>query len=87
MMFGPWVEVGAYCGVSWRYTINFEPLGDTAVAGEVKYFKDPGYYAIEQILTGAQITTSSRNTCDRVYVRFKGLPLGTAVRVNVPESP
>lgn len=42
MAFGPWVEVGAYCGISLRYTINFEPLGDTAVTGEGKYYKDPG---------------------------------------------
>jgi hypothetical protein len=80
MTYGAWTHVRNHIGPA-TMTITVTPLGDTAVFGEIKYFDRTGHERIEPFFTVVTI-----RTCDcvaPVYVRLKGVPLGSACRVNV----
>lgn len=83
MAFGPWVQVGSYCGPSRIYTIDFELAGDTQVVGQVKYYRYGQLQVIETILSGISITTAPVNVCANIYLRFKGVPPGSQVDVEI----
>jgi hypothetical protein len=79
-VFGPWIQVGAYLG-SVQYSVSASPVGKTAIMGEVRYYGTDGQLKVESFYGSKTVTT-----CDCVgtlQVRFKGLPLGTAVNVDV----
>lgn len=79
MIYGPWVVVASHGGVV-RYTITARPQGSTMVMGEVKYHSHTGE-RVEAFKDVARITTG--NSWANVRVRFKGIPLGSAVDVRV----
>lgn len=83
VFFGPWVTAASYCATSLTYSISFEPIGDTQILGEVKYFKYPNVEVTESIFSGAKITTAPANICANIMVRFKGVPTGSAVDITV----
>jgi hypothetical protein len=79
-VFGPWTQIGSHAGAI-TYTINASPVGNTAIVGEVAYFAADGQRKVEPFYGSTVIRTC--NCYATVQVRFKGIPLGSAVNVNV----
>jgi hypothetical protein len=79
-VFGDWYEVGAHTAAR-SFKITARPIGSTAIVGEVHYFAEDGRETIEPFTREIMIRTG--NFVAPVKVRFKGIPLGTAVEVNV----
>jgi hypothetical protein len=79
-VFGGWVQVGAYANAT-SFSISVTPVGATAIVGEVRYFGTDGQLKIEQFFGSIAIQTC--NCVGTLQVRFKGIPLGSAVNVNV----
>src|ERR1035437_6922989 len=70
LVFGPWAVVTSHVG-SVRYRITFEPLGDTTVFGQVRYFKYANLPKVEEdIVSGDEITTA--DVAANVELHFKG---------------
>lgn len=78
MAWGPEVTVASHMG-SVTYNISYRALGNTLVLGKVTYYKGPGNQdrVTEQFTHKTTITTS--NSMANVLVRFRGVPLGSAV--------
>jgi hypothetical protein len=79
-VFGPWVQVGAHSGAA-SFSISASPVGSTAIVGEVRYYGADGRLRIEPFYGPKSIQTC--NCYGTVQVRFKGVPLGSAVDVYV----
>jgi hypothetical protein len=80
LVYGAWTPVRNHIGPA-TMTITVTPVGKTAVFGEVKYFDQNGRERIESFFTGITIRTC--NCVGAVYVRLKGVPTGSACRVDV----
>ena len=78
--FGNWYEVGAHLGPT-TFKITARPLGNSEIASEVRYFASNGQEKIETFTREIRIQTG--NGVGAVKVRFKGIPTGTAVEVDV----
>lgn len=81
LIWGPEIEVGAHIGVA-QFEINYEAVGDTLVMGRVRYFSENG--GVEKTVEFKDtigITTS--NSVANVYCQFKGVVLGSAVKITV----
>jgi hypothetical protein len=78
--FGVWVQVGAHANAT-AFSISATPVGATSIVGEVRYFGVDGREKIEPFIGSTVIRTC--NCVATVQVRFKGIPLGSAVDVNV----
>ena len=61
-----------------RYTISYTPLGDTRIEGEVKFYATDGRLYVIRTYDGMWIKCG--NVVGKVWVRFKGIPTGSAVR-------
>jgi hypothetical protein len=80
--FGPQVDVVSHLG-SVAVSLSAKPLGKTTIVGEIEYWASPEdkettkkqFYGDIQIRTGKVVGV--------VKVRFKGIPLGSAVEVTV----
>lgn len=74
-VFGPWSVVASHIGRV-TYKISVEPIGDTVVVGEVRYFDrnngtvTEGFYKEVEIQAG--------NSVANVEVRLKGTPFGSS---------
>lgn len=79
-VFGPWVQVASHASAI-TYKISAIPVGNTAIVGEVMYFGVDGQRKIESF--HRQITIRTCPCVGVVQVRFKGIPFGSAVDVNV----
>ncbi|MGD0042801.1 MAG: hypothetical protein ABSE84_20745 [Isosphaeraceae bacterium] len=79
-VFGNWYEVGAHLGAA-TFKITARPLGNSAIVGEVHYFAEDGRETIKPFTQ--EITIRTANGVAAVKVRFKGIPTGTAVEVEV----
>lgn len=77
MIFGPWVNVASHIGTA-TFSISAEPLGSTVIVGEVRYFGSDGTQKTESF--NQSVTVRTGNSIANVEVRFKGVPLGSAVR-------
>jgi hypothetical protein len=75
---GPVTYLEAYLGPV-TYTVRYEALGKTVVVGEVTYEGPKGRVVKE--FNGS--VTFRTHGAGRPSVRFKGLPLGSAVRVTI----
>lgn len=73
---GTWVVIRAHGG-SVNYDIEYEPLGDTQVLGEINYYSSNGWRT-ESFFKSTSISTG--NAWAQVSVRFMGIPLGSVVR-------
>ncbi len=79
-VFGRWYQVGAHAGAV-TYTITATPIGGSSIDGEVLYFGADGRQHQDRLVRYTVI-----RTCDcvgTVKVRFRGIPLGTAVKVTI----
>jgi hypothetical protein len=100
MTFGPWVKIYEHCGGGrGSLKISYSAKGDTAVYGQVKYFKPPSgpsypnYHIVDnyQGQGDRQVTASLPSgtsimhgaSCASVQMRFYGAPLGSFVDVDV----
>lgn len=76
---GTWLTVASHGG-SVSYDIEYEPLGDTVVYGQVNYYSATGWRT-DSFFKSTSITTG--NAWANVAVCFMGIPLGSVVRVYV----
>jgi len=74
-VFGPWQTIASYGGEV-QYTLSASPLGDTQIFGEVRFGAETRSFA-------DHITFRTRNEWSNVDVRFKGIPLGTAIHGSI----
>lgn len=76
---GAWQTIASHIG-SVSYSISYTAIGDTLVMGQVRYYNaaNGGQQVIEEFRDSTSITTS--NSVANVEVRFRGTPLGSAVR-------
>jgi hypothetical protein len=74
--FGPWQTVNAYTAPT-NFTITYQPLGDTTIFGEVRYFDASGNQVVKPLLSGAVYKTGPGLA--PVEVRFRGVPFGSGV--------
>jgi hypothetical protein len=79
-VFGPWETVANHGG-SITFTISVEPIGDTVVTGEVRYYGENNSRVVEGFFQKTTITTS--NSYGIVEVRLKGTPSGASCWVDV----
>lgn len=81
-MWGPTVPVASHIG-SVRYTIQYSAIGETLVLARVTYWKGEGggQRVREEFRDQTTITTS--NSVGSVECEFTGIPLGSAVSVEV----
>lgn len=77
---GAWTNAGSNWGRE-TLTIRADPLGKTLVLGEVRYYDATGKPVVQPFRGAVRITTG--DVAAVVEVRFKGVPLGSAVRVLV----
>ena len=79
---GSWVTVASHIG-SVSYRISYSAVGSTLVVAQVEYWKGSGggSKVVEDFRDTTSITTS--NSVANVRVRFKGVPLGSAVRGSI----
>ena len=77
LVFGPWVNVASHMGTA-TFSISAEPIGSTVLVGEVRYFATDGSQRTESFTKSVSVRTG--NSIANVEVRFKGVPLGSAVR-------
>lgn len=79
-VFGPWHVVASHIG-SVSYDIKVEPVGDTVVVGEVRYYNEQN----RQITSGFYRETSinTGNSIANIEVRLKGVPFGSSCWVTV----
>ncbi|MCC5468521.1 hypothetical protein [Pelosinus baikalensis] len=75
-IYGVWLEIATHLNSS-DYTITAEPLGDTEILGQVKYFNTNNAEIVKDFHREISITTGGMGT---VSVRFKGFPFGSVVR-------
>jgi hypothetical protein len=82
MVWGPWTVVGSHLG-SISFEVEYSALGDTMVMGEIRYFRGPdaGVQVVEGFRDAVTVTTS--NSVANIEARFKGVPTGSAVDINV----
>jgi len=84
MVFGPWVTVASHGGAV-RVHIRVEPLGDTVVTGQVRYFR-----AIDKTQVtvdfSREVEVTTANVWANVEVRLRGIPTGSACKVYVSAS-
>ena len=81
MVFGPWVVIASHIG-SITYRINFEPVGDTLIFGQIRYFKYRSFGKVEEeIVSGSQFVTA--DVIANIEARFKGNPTGSAVSISL----
>lgn len=79
-MFGPWVTAGSHGGKV-HYSIKAKAEGNTLVLGEVRYWSSERTQSVQGFKESIDVTTG--NVWGIVQVHFKGIPLGSAVRVTV----
>jgi hypothetical protein len=72
------VALRAHLGAA-TITISYRVVGDTVVVGEVAYFNKDGN-EVKEMFNG-EITIRTGNVVAQPKVRFKGIPLGSAVTV------
>lgn len=80
LVFGPWEVVGSHIGEV-NYSITVEPIGDTLITGEVKYFKRDGGAQVTEAFS-KQTSVSTSNSVANVEVRLKGTPTGSSCWVD-----
>src|SRR5262249_38331976 len=79
-VFGPWAVVSSHIGHV-RYTIKVEPIGDTTVFGEVRYYDESNTLVTKGFYQ--EISISTGNSIANVEVRLKGIPFGSSCWVDV----
>lgn len=77
MVFGKWKTILSHAG-SQRVTIEVEPVGNTIVIGEVRYWQREDKQITCQFKDS--ITIQTAKVVAVIEVRFKGNPTGTAVQ-------
>jgi hypothetical protein len=78
--YGPTLSLRAHLGTA-TYSISYEAVGSTKVIGEVTYINAKGKEVTEEF--NGSITIKCGNVVAQPKVRFKGIPLGSAVKVTV----
>jgi hypothetical protein len=79
--YGTWTQVGAHAGAA-SFNIKAEPIGNTVIVGEVKYFPYANKPAIVVPFRGG-VNIRTCPCYGTVQVHFKGIPTGSAVKVTV----
>jgi hypothetical protein len=79
--FGPWVIVASQINGPVTYGISATPLGKTIVVGQVRYWDVDDVLREDLFFDSTEIRTG--NSTQSVRIRFKGLGLGSPVRVIV----
>lgn len=77
---GIWTRIAEHTGRA-GFHITAEPVGSTVITGQVRYYKTDSEQHTEGFTT--EITIQTANVVAAVEVRFKGWPLGTAVKGTV----
>ena len=80
LVFGPWVVVGSHAGEV-RFKFEVEPIADTEIFGEVRYFKAKGKRVTE--IFRKEVTIRTGDVYGNVEVRLKGVPTGASCWVTV----
>ena len=80
MVFGNWVAVANHLG-SADFTITVEPIGDTVVVGQVRYFDRQNQHVTEDF--NGEVSISTGNSVATVEVRLKGGVSGSSCWVDV----
>jgi len=76
---GPVVALKGHLGAA-TYTLEASPVGDTQIIGEVTYVSDGGHAVTRQF--NGTITFRVGKFVGAPTVRFKEIPLGSAVTVS-----
>jgi len=79
-VFGPWMTAIGGLGFATGLRIDVTPVGDTTVFGEVRYYNEASQETVQPFQGTIYISTC--NCLQNVEVRFKGVPLGSAVEGN-----
>ena len=79
-MWGPWKNIRSHYGEEY-INIDYEPIGDTIVYAEVKYFDKSNNEVVKPFF--GSISFKTGDSIANIYVRFKGIPMGSAVRIFV----
>lgn len=84
-VFGPWTTAIDGLGYAASIRIAASPLGETTVFGEAKFWNEAGIETVQPFQGAALIRTC--NCLQNILVRFKGVPLGSAVEGTWQTSP
>ncbi|MGG1215867.1 hypothetical protein ABE236_00080 [Priestia endophytica] len=77
-IWGDWRVILSQLNGPQNYTIKYEPIGDTVVTGQVRYFNTLNKQVVEGLYQETSITTG--NNVSNIEVRFQATPTGSAVR-------
>jgi hypothetical protein len=77
LAFGPWVTAIGGLGYAASVRIDVQPVGDTVIFGEVKFFNEAGVKETIQFQGTALFKTG--DSLQNIDVRFKGVPTGSGV--------
>lgn len=79
-VFGNWQTVSSHIGPM-KYAITVEPIGDTKVFGEIRYYNKEGKQVVKPFHDKVEIEVG--NSIANVEVRLKGVPTGSSCKVFV----
>jgi hypothetical protein len=77
LVYGAWTEAIGGLARRSRIRIKVNPVGETTIFGEVRYFDSTNSKVTQEFQGTALIETS--DGLQNVEVRFKGVPTGSAV--------
>ena len=80
MFYGPWRTVKSHGGKVW-VEVAVSPIGDTMVAGEIRYWKTDGERVVKPFHGETAVRTG--NVWGDVEVRLKGVPTGCSCWIDV----
>lgn len=80
LVFGNWSVVGSHIGTVTVHLV-VEPIGDTVVVGQVRYFNSQNVQVEEEF--HKETTVSTGNSVANIEVRLKGTPTGSSCWVDV----
>jgi hypothetical protein len=80
LFFGPWSVATSHTGRA-RVRLSASPIGDTEIFGEVRYYDSSNTQVVKS--WHRQITFDVGDSYANIEVRFKGVPLGSAVEGEV----
>ncbi|MGW8822241.1 hypothetical protein ACWGNU_08960 [Paenibacillus lautus] len=75
---GDWRVILSQINGPQSYTIKYEPIGDTIVAGEVRYSNSNNQIVEESFYQ--EVTIQTGNSVSNIEVRFQATLTGSAVR-------
>lgn len=80
IVYGSWHIVGSHIGTA-SFNISVDPLGDTIVVGEARYYDKNNKHVIKPF--SETITVLTGNSVAHVEIRLKGSPTGSSCWVTV----